>query len=141
MFTTHDPTPPKYSVVATCWLTLQWQSVYHFVLQPVEGEKANGGRGGDVGFLDDDDNKQDNTPNIIANSSKDSDEADRYPDKTFFRCGVGFLAWALWGHIPIHNSACMQSDSFCDLKRNASVGRKTTSCAQIRKQVDDCGKC
>ncbi|KAI2499569.1 hypothetical protein MHU86_14930 [Fragilaria crotonensis] len=84
----------------------------------VEGEKANGrARGGDVGFLGEDDNEQNDTPSILANSSEDSDEADRYPDKTFFRCGVGFLAWALWGHIPIHNSACMQSDSFGDLKK------------------------
>ncbi|KAI2498840.1 hypothetical protein MHU86_15641 [Fragilaria crotonensis] len=59
----------------------------------VEGEKANGrARGGDVGFLGEDDNEQNDTPSILANSSEDSDEADRYPDKTFFRCGVGFLA-------------------------------------------------
>jgi hypothetical protein len=84
----------------------------------VEGEKANGqARGGDVGFSGEDDNEKNDTPSIVANSSEDSDEADRYPDKTFFRCGVGFLAWALWGHIPIHNSACMQSDSFGDLKK------------------------
>ena len=99
----------------------------------VEGEKANGARGGDVGFLGEDDNEQNDTPSILANSSEDSDEADRYPDKTFFRCGVGFLAWALWGHIPIHNSACMQSDSFGDLKKNASVGRNVASRAQMRK--------
>ena len=99
----------------------------------LEGEKANGGQGGDVGFLGDDDDEQDDNPSIVANSSEDSDEADRYPDKTFFCCGVGFLAWALWEHIPIHNSACMQSDLFGDLKRSASVGRKTASCAQMRK--------
>ena len=100
----------------------------------VEGEeKAKKGQGGDVGFLGDNYNKQDSTPSTFANSSKDSDEANRYPDKTFFRCGVGFLAWALWRHIPIHNSACMQSDLFADVKRNASVGRKTASRAQMRK--------
>jgi hypothetical protein len=100
----------------------------------VEGEKANGqARGGDVGFSGEDDNEKNDTPSIVANSSEDSDEADRYLDKTFFRCGVGFLAWALWGHIPIHNSACMQSDSFGNLKKNASVGRKVASRAQMRK--------
>jgi hypothetical protein len=39
-----------------------------------------------------------------------------YPDSTFFKCGVGFMAWALWGFIPIHNTAGMQSDLFGDAK-------------------------
>jgi hypothetical protein len=50
---------------------------------------------------------------------------DNYPDASFFKCGVGFLAWALWGHIPIHDSAGMQSDFFDDTKKKASFGRKT----------------
>jgi hypothetical protein len=33
-----------------------------------------------------------------------------YPDATFSKCGVGFLAWALWRFIPIPYSAGMQSD-------------------------------
>ncbi len=100
----------------------------------VEGEKANGGRGGDVGFLGGNDDEQDDTASKVANSSEDSDEADRYPVKTFFRCGVGVVARILLGHsIHLHNSACKQSDSFSDLKRKASVGRKTASRAQRRK--------
>ena len=73
---------------------------------------------------------------VIASSSTSDSLSDNnyyYPDGTFFKCGVGFLAWALWGHIPIHDSACMQSDSFGDGKINASFGRKTASRAQMRK--------
>jgi hypothetical protein len=55
-----------------------------------------------------------------------------YPDATFFKCGVGYLAWALWGFIPIHNSAGMQSDIFGNANISASVGRKTASRAQMR---------
>lgn len=28
---------------------------------------------------------------------------------SFFKAGVGFLAWALWGHIPLHNGEQMLS--------------------------------
>ena len=62
-----------------------------------------------------------------------SGEGNGYPDATFFKCGVGFLAWALWGFIPIHDSAGMQSTLFGDSKIGASVGRKATSRAQMRK--------
>ena len=62
-----------------------------------------------------------------------SGEGNSYPDATFFKCGVGFLAWALWGFIPIHDSACMQSALFGDNKIGTSVGRKATSRAQMRK--------
>ena len=62
-----------------------------------------------------------------------ADDEDRYPDKTFFKCGVGFLAWALWGYIPFLDSAGMQTDFFSDAKKNASFGRKTESRAAIRK--------
>ena len=58
---------------------------------------------------------------------------DKYPDASFFKCGVGFLAWALWGYIPIHDSAGMQSEFFDDTKKKASFGRKTESRAQMRK--------
>ncbi len=56
-----------------------------------------------------------------------------YPDATFFKFGVGFLARALWGFIPIHDSAGMQSDLFGNAKISASVGRKTASRAQMRR--------
>jgi hypothetical protein len=70
-----------------------------------------------------------------SSSTSDSLSDNNYynPDGTFFKCGVGFLAWALWGHVPIHDSACMQSDLFGDGKINASFGRKTASRAQMRK--------
>ena len=77
----------------------------------IEAEKSNEG-GGDVGLSDDavDNDKEE------QGRSDNSDKADRYPDKTFFQCGVGFLIWALWGHTPIHDSACMQLESFGDAK-------------------------
>ena len=60
---------------------------------------------------------------------------DMYPaDGSFFKCGVGFLAWALWGYISIHDGAGMQSNLFGSVKINASLGRKTTSSReQMRK--------
>ena len=59
---------------------------------------------------------------------------DMYPaDGSFFKCGVGFLAWALWGYISIHDGAGMQSNLFGSVKINASLGRKTTSREQMRK--------
>ena len=60
-------------------------------------------------------------------------EGNGYPNATFFKCGVGFLAWELWGFIPIHDSAGMQSALFGDNKVGTSVGRKATSRAQMRK--------
>ena len=47
---------------------------------------------------------------IGASNSLSADEEDRYPNKKFFKCGAGFFAWALWGHIPILDSSGMQSD-------------------------------
>jgi hypothetical protein len=67
-------------------------------------------------------------PPLVGNGTRDEDG---YPDKKFFQCGPGFLAWALWGHIPIHDSACMQTDFFGSAKKNASFGRNTESNAAI----------
>ena len=64
-------------------------------------------------------------------------EMDSYPDASFFKCGVGFLAWALWGHIPIHDSAGMKTEFFDETKKKASFGRKTESRAQMRKLLLD----
>ena len=64
------------------------------------------------------------------------DEEDRYPNKKFFKCGSGFIAWVLWGHIStIIDSAGMQSDFFSDAKKKASFGRKTESRAAFRKML------
>jgi hypothetical protein len=73
--------------------------------------------------------------NDVNGTSKllSADEEDKYPNKKFFKCGFGFIAWALWGHIPILNSAGMQGDFFCDAKKNASFGRNTKSRAAFRK--------
>ena len=61
------------------------------------------------------------------------DEEDKYPNKKFFKCGPGFIAWALWGHIPILDSAGMQGDFFGDAKKKASFGRNTESRAAFRR--------
>ena len=68
-----------------------------------------------------------------TSDSLSADEEDKYPNKKFFKCGFGFIAWALWGHIPILDSAGMQGDFFSDAKKNASFGRNTESRAAFRK--------
>jgi hypothetical protein len=55
-------------------------------------------------------------------STSDLKSANNHIDATFFKCDVGFLAWALWGHIPILDSAGMQSDFSNDTKKKASFG-------------------
>ena len=89
----------------------------------VANNKANGDKllGGLVGDVEEE--------REVLSLSDDNN----YPDATFFKCGVGFLAWVLWGFIPIHDSAGMQSDLFGDAKISASVGRKTASRAQMRR--------
>ena len=58
---------------------------------------------------------------ISTSNSLSADEEDRYPNKMFFKCGSGFVAWALWGHsIPILDRSDMQ----CDAKKKALFGRK-----------------
>jgi hypothetical protein len=50
-----------------------------------------------------------------------------------YRDGAFHPEPTLWGYIPIHDSAGMQSDLFGNAKINASFGRKMTSRAQMRK--------
>ncbi|KAI2512179.1 hypothetical protein MHU86_2266 [Fragilaria crotonensis] len=69
----------------------------------------------------------------ILSSSLLSDAKQLLSGCYIFKCGVGFLAWALWGFIPVHDSSGMQSDLFGDAKISTSVGRKTASRAQMRK--------
>ena len=51
----------------------------------------------------------------------------------FFKFGVGFLAWALWGHIPIHDGAGMASMLFNESKVDTSFGRGTHTRSALRK--------
>ena len=67
----------------------------------------------------------------------DDDEEDRYPDRKFFKCGVGFSAWALWGLIPFRDSAGMQASAFSDCKKKAGFGRNTESRAALRKLMTE----
>ena len=72
---------------------------------------------------------------IGTSDSFSAEEEDRYPNKKFFKCGSGFVVWALWGHIPIIDSSGMRSDFFGDAKKKASFGRKTESRAAFRKKM------
>ena len=62
----------------------------------------------------------------------EEDDEDGYPDNTFFKCGPGFIAWALWGSIPVYDCAGMQASFFGDAKKNAAFGRNKESRAAFR---------
>jgi hypothetical protein len=51
----------------------------------------------------------------------------------YFKFGVGFLAWALWGHIPIQDGAAMASMLFNESKVDKSFGRGTQTRTAMRK--------
>ena len=66
------------------------------------------------------------------------DDKDKYPDRKYFKCGVGFIAWALWGLIPFCESAAgMQTSAFSDCKKKAADGRNTDSRAALRKLLTE----
>jgi hypothetical protein len=74
--------------------------------------------------------QQDNTnmraslaPPMITTEDTPTDEV-VVDDSYVFR---GFLAWCLWGWIPIQTGAKIKSSLFTDGKANASYGRKTLS--------------
>ena len=58
-----------------------------------------------------------------------------FPAGAFFKPGVGFLAWALWGHIPLQDGENMQSTLFGEVKANTSFGRGTSTRSAMRKAV------
>ena len=51
----------------------------------------------------------------------------------YFKCGSGFLAWALYGHIPLHDSPGMASLLFSEVKTPTSYGRGTSTRSAMRK--------
>ncbi|KAI2496986.1 hypothetical protein MHU86_17513 [Fragilaria crotonensis] len=57
------------------------------------------------------------------------------PPGSFFKPGVGFLAWALWGHIPLHDGEQMISRLFNEVKANTSFGRGTSTRSVMRKAL------
>ena len=57
------------------------------------------------------------------------------PSGSFFKVGVGFLAWALWGHIPLHDGEQMLSHLFSAVKANTSFGRGTSTRSAMRKAL------
>ena len=61
------------------------------VANKANGDKLRGGLVGDV--------EEEREVLSLADNNN-------YPDASFFKCGVGFLAWALWGFIPIHARQC-----------------------------------
>ncbi len=54
---------------------------------------------------------------------------DDEPDGKFFK---GFIAWCLWGHIPIENDEDMKSMSFTESKVGSGYGRKTGSRSALK---------
>jgi hypothetical protein len=54
---------------------------------------------------------------------------------SFFKAGVGFLAWALWGHIPLHDGEQMLSHLFSNVKAKTSFGRGTSTRSAMRKAL------
>ncbi len=56
-------------------------------------------------------------------------------DASFFKVGVGFLAWALWGHIPLNDGAQMVSKLFSNAKANTSYGRGTSTRSAMQNAV------
>jgi hypothetical protein len=63
-------------------------------------------------------------PSITADTNGNTDNEVVIDDNYLFR---GFLAWCLWGWIPIHSGAKIKSSLFTDAKANASHGRKILS--------------
>jgi hypothetical protein len=60
---------------------------------------------------------------LVVDVPTGEDDADG-PDGTFFK---GFVAWCLWGHIPITIDPEMKSMAFTDSKVGTSYGRKKGS--------------
>ena len=57
-----------------------------------------------------------------------------FPDDYYFK---GFLAWCLWGYIPIDDSAGegMKSNLFSDSKSTTSFGRNTASRSALKNKA------
>jgi hypothetical protein len=51
----------------------------------------------------------------------------------YFKCGSGFLAWALFGHIPLHDGVEMASLLFSEVKKSTSYGRGSKTRTAMRK--------
>ena len=93
----------------------------------------NGSAGVHDGILDD----GGAAAEVVDAPAADDDDKDKYPDRKYFKCGVGFIAWALWGLIPFCKSAGMQASAFSDCKRKAADGRNTESRAALRKLLTE----
>jgi hypothetical protein len=57
------------------------------------------------------------------------------PSGTYFKAGVGFLAWALWGHIPLCPGEGMISIHFSEAKVGTSFGRGNSTRSAMRKAL------
>jgi hypothetical protein len=57
------------------------------------------------------------------------------PSGSFFKAGIGFLAWALWGHIPLCPGEGMISLHFSEAKAGTSFGRGTSTRSAMRKAL------
>ncbi|KAI2500247.1 hypothetical protein MHU86_14254 [Fragilaria crotonensis] len=76
------------------------------------------------------DNNATSPPDVEEN---DVNEGHDFPSNYFFK---GFLAWCLWGWLPIQQGSAMKSSLFSDAKCNASLGRNTTSRQAIKERKE-----
>lgn len=65
-----------------------------------------------------------------------TDAVDKVPPNYFFK---GFLAWCLWGHLPIVGGEAMKSSLFTEAKTPTSFGRKTSSRRTIKANSNSKG--
>ena len=64
--------------------------------------------------------------------TQEGTEEHKAPATYFFK---GFIAWCLWGFIPVNDDFSMRSSLFSDSKTNSSHGRKTGSRRALLKQA------
>ena len=74
------------------------------------------------------DNNATSPPEVEENDVNDDHD---FPSNYFFK---GFLAWCLWGWLPIQQGSAMKSSLFSDAKCDASFGRNTTSRQAIKER-------
>ena len=77
------------------------------------------------------------TTQLLGNDD-DGGASEQHPfpvSGSFLIVGVGFLAWALWGHIPFHDGEQMLSHLFSNVKASALFGRGTSTRSAMRKAL------
>jgi hypothetical protein len=77
------------------------------------------------------------TMTLIINNGRDGvAELHSFPAScSFFKAGDGFIALALWGHIPLHDMEQMLLHLFINVKAKTSFGRGTSTRSAMRKAL------